>query len=92
MTITIAKLESEDWFKTIKVFFYVAVSLGLAWLPVHFAHNNDYIALAAPINAFLVGLQKSLSQDEVKVEESLPVVEQAPVEAAVVSVEPPTEA
>jgi short-subunit dehydrogenase involved in D-alanine esterification of teichoic acids len=83
VTLTVKSLERDDWFKVVKVFFYAAVSLGLAVVPAVYAHNPMYVALAAPINAVLVGLRQTVKQEEQASVAALPVTQQAPVESAV---------
>ena len=87
VTLTLKKLEKEDWFKVVKVFFYAAVSVGLAAIPAYFTKNAVYVALAAPINAALVGLRQTVKQEEQTSLEALPVNQQATVATTVSTVE-----
>ena len=86
LSLTIQKLEKEDWFKSVKVFVYVAVSFGLAFIPAHFAHNNTYLTLVAPINVALVNLRK-IFQTAKTAEATLPVADQSAINNDVAAVE-----
>jgi len=61
---TISKITSKQWFKVLKAFIYAGVSLGLAYIPVYFAHNAAYLSLSVPINALLVTLKQLITQQE----------------------------
>ena len=94
MTITLTRITKSQWFKVVKVFFWLALSTGLAALTAWLAKNKSYLATLPAYNIVIYTLTQLFINEEHQSEGRLPVAVQdrvGPILAQVDSQFPPSD-
>ena len=72
MTISITKISSNQWFKVLKVLFWVVLSSGLAALTAWLAKDKTWLVTMPAYNVVLVAITQLFQSEETQAETQVP--------------------